>query len=249
MDQLRLAVFFTPELLNIILLHCDPLDLLRLQRVCRRFRDSIVSTRTIRRQLFLEADPSCLIVNDGASEDGDAWEKITPNNGWSAVRPNPLVVRIFRSPSDRMGYSISGETIYEKWSIENQLARWDEQKFLLVHLLQETKSSGSWSDTSASWRSMTFTQPPITHVAVFMASPRYAGEEYPRSPDFRIVSDRQGVRLGDIVDHIRARATTPFLEGAPLAIAVLNLARFERIYSACYHAFSRYKISFPSTHS
>jgi hypothetical protein len=232
------AVLSTPELLEIILLHSEPYVLIRLQQVCRRFKDHIVSTKALQRRLFIEADPSIVFTNS-MDHDHDPNPLPMKKNLADSILLNPFVGSIFSSPSDRRGFTISGEQIHEKWSLEQQATRWKEQKFLLVHLPSEKRK---WlSLPEASWRNMTLTQPPITHVAVFMGSPRYPGEETAHSPDYMVVSNPEGVRLGEILDNARERANSAFLEGAPLAIAVLQLASYERIYSACYHAFLRYR--------
>jgi hypothetical protein len=236
MAESTVTVLSIPELLDIILLYSKSLDLIRLQRVCRRLRTHIVSTKAIQRRLFLEPDPKAVLVN---SKDDGGFSNASLKKIASEVMPNPFLSFIFQPPSDRRGFTISGKQIYENWSLEHQVARWSDQKFLLVHLPPE--SNRALNSPTASWRSMTVTQPPVTHVGVLMGSPRYPGDEHPRSPDYRIISNPQGVRLGEIVDHARARANIPFLKGAPLAIAISQLASYESIYSASYYAFLRYR--------
>jgi hypothetical protein len=87
---------------------------------------------------------------------------------------------------------------------------------------------------------MTFTQPPVTSVAVFVGTSR-SENDLPRTPDYEVVRNNQGVTLGDIFDNVRGRATTPYLREAPFCIAILTLASYERVYSANYLAFFRYK--------
>jgi hypothetical protein len=224
----------TPELLDMILSFCDPLELIRLQRVCRRFQRHLSSTRALRDCTFLEVDKNAVILNDNTIKGHE--EKYS-----GTLRPNPFLKHIFRSPADRPNTGHDSNSIHEKWSIEEQLARWEEQNFVLLHLPTPLKLKEGWDTLIASWRRMTFTQPPVYGVAVFMGTPRYRDDKQPRTPDYGIVSNPEGVRLGDIYDNIRARAKTPWLEASPVAVAVLQLASYERTYSACYHAFIRYK--------
>lgn len=228
------ATLSTPELLEIILSFCEPLELIRLQRVCHRFQSHLSLTKALRDRTFLEVDKSAVILNDNTIPGHD--EKFT-----GALRPNPFLEHIFRSPADRHNTGHDGNSIHEKWSIEEQLTRWEEQNFVLLHLPRSSRVKEGWDTSIASWRRMTFTQPPVYGVAVFMGTSRYRDDKQPRTPDYSIVSNPEGVRLGDVYDNIRGRATTPWLEGAPVAVAVLQLASYERTYSACYHAFIRYK--------
>jgi hypothetical protein len=239
MGEPVMAVLSTPELLDLILLWSEPLDLVRLQCVCGPFRFHVAPTKALQRRLFLQADPVLVNTRDVDDKASSASRnELMPKD----ILPNPFMSHIFPSPSDRTGTSMSGEQIYEQWSIAEQLACWDKQKFFLLKLPLEEKLNGAMNNPETSWRSMTVSQPPVSHIAVFMAAQRYPGEEHPRSPDYQVISNSQGVRLGEIVDHARARAHSAFLKEAPLAIVGLQMASYERIYSACYNAFLRHHV-------
>ena len=229
------TVLSTPELLDIVLEHCEERELVRLQRVSRRFRQHITGTKRLRTRLCLEVDPKSIAINNKHT-DKESLGRIE-----NTLHPSIFIEDLFRSPSDRHAHNIEGEPIEEKWSIADQLARWKDQNFLLLHLPRDVDTNPTCYGPEASWRSMTLTQPPIYAVGVFMGAPRYAGDTSPRSPDYKVITNQNGVRLGDVFDNICERADTPWLKAAPLAIAVLQLASYERTYSACYHAFLRYK--------
>jgi hypothetical protein len=69
------SVFLTPELLEAIFFHLPLQDLLRVQRVCRGWRDIIAETPTLQRKLFLQPAHA----SDTQPEFNPLLQKIFPN--------------------------------------------------------------------------------------------------------------------------------------------------------------------------
>ena len=229
------AVLNTPELLDIVLHYCTAHDLLRLQCVSKRFAYHIHGSKSLKARLFLDPDINTVVVNDNQAD------KTEMQGQESIIKPDTFLEVLFQSPTDRQGHNANGELVHEKWSICEQMTRWSDNHFVLLHLPRDLESTPSKYGCGASWRKMTFTQPPVYAVGVFMGSPRHQGDTQPRTPDYQFLSNDRGVQLGEIFDNIQQRAKTPWLRHAPIAVAVLRLASYERTYSACYHAFIRYR--------
>ncbi|KAK3704411.1 hypothetical protein LTR37_013834 [Vermiconidia calcicola] len=86
------VVMNTPELREHILLFMPHTDLLRAQRICRDFRETISTTPALRRKLFREADKKCTYIT-----------RMPFTFFGRSLRPEYLTA----PPTDRMHYEVS----------------------------------------------------------------------------------------------------------------------------------------------
>ncbi|CAI6335894.1 unnamed protein product [Periconia digitata] len=152
------------EILEMILLFLPMRDLLLSQRICRYFKETIVSSKTIQRALFFE--PSHYPENPAK---------------WDILRWNPLF-------EEKLAPSFNIRIIGVSCTQEGFV-----KMVAHARLPKDASACPKWSDC-ASWKSMMITQPPATlllHPAssLFWKTPIESQAQFFHDPDGFRISD------------------------------------------------------------
>lgn len=181
-----IRVFHIPELLELILQHLPPKDILLNQRTCQSFQSTTQGSIRLRRKLFLEPDWRL---------EGRIFDAYKPGN-----RPGPkpennrLLLRAFPGcyPTItlvilRDGINSGGQTTFsrrEEWS-------WDVCMSFPAGRMPDVAPAVLYPE--ASWRQMFLSQPPCKSL--------YLVRRWQRGR-FPAIVREDGVRMGDFFDEV-----------------------------------------------
>ncbi|KAK3079196.1 hypothetical protein LTS18_005497 [Coniosporium uncinatum] len=198
------ATLDTTELLNLILLHLPGRDILRLQRVSKRWFALITNSIDLQRKLFLE--PLDFRQADGAQR----YQML-----------QSLAHTIAHDDIAKRACDFNGKTIkLRKWRPEDVV-------FMNPHLTRERTLLGPWACRPAekveSWKGMFLSQPPCKKVIVWGVAKNGGRTVFGQSrvtgagnPDERnavvIVEDGEGVTAGVLVKAVRDKYFWGMLE-------------------------------------
>ncbi|KAK5110495.1 hypothetical protein LTR85_001008 [Meristemomyces frigidus] len=173
-------VFDTTELLEAIVTELQPVDLLRGQRVCKKWRAVIQRSDTMQRKLFLKARASERVIE----------LRNTPTNGqWFWVCERDRLTKI-----TDMSFKPFFDLLFRRLDEERPRMR-------QVDFLSHT--------AAASWKTMYLTVPPLASILVglhYEATERGFAEE---NIVWYVVraQDGIGVRMGDVVGVVQEKTT------------------------------------------
>ncbi|EME81327.1 uncharacterized protein MYCFIDRAFT_81395 [Pseudocercospora fijiensis CIRAD86] len=184
----------TPELLEAILINLPIRDLFLVQRVCRLWRDSVLVSKPIKRQLFLElSDPERHRLyyvptnSDLSAIDGDRANFLDRELYHSSLRKN----YIWKPDTN----SLSNTTIYVNpiLHVIKGLIKRDINTFFATD--PNTQQTPVWNRPEASWRHMLVCSARLTTSFGFS----WGGMRWFK----RAMVDTAQWRLGDFVDELQ----------------------------------------------
>lgn len=231
-----MEVFAITELWDIILPLVDEVHLLRLQQVCRLFKNQINEDILSQQRLFLSAS--------GPVIDNTPQRTIALDTDATNVKFNPLLTKISRAPFiDWSSFLSQGRTGESHWDGAGgsphkvpKIQEWDtENHYLCIYSLTD-------GHVESRWNSMFITQPPITAVSLQLPQAKTLKEHgtgYPQDFDVR---NPTGVSIGDIVrEWKRVTKGNSYRSGAPLCIVLFAWATYERFYSTYRRVLIEYR--------
>lgn len=182
-------VFAIPELLEMILQHLPPKDLLLSQRTCRDFHATTQGSIRLRRKLFLEPDWNLEGRVFDAYKPGNKPGR-KPDNNRLLLRAFPGCYPTITLVILRDGISASGQTTFsaggrrEEWS-------WDVCMSFPADRLPEIQPAVTYPE--ASWRQMFLSQPPCKSLYLVR---RWQRGRHPA------ITREFGVRMGDFFEEV-----------------------------------------------
>ena len=149
------AVLFTTELLEMILLATPQRTILRLQGVNKYFKQTIKSSTSIDRKLFLKEDPSvseaCWVVDENQLITVVFTESVPASITTTVYAFNPLLLAPHWAGRSHVGLTaklIPGRAAIQRTDLQNPAAAWYSQMFLTKPAATEMSLRVDWEENA-----------------------------------------------------------------------------------------------------
>ncbi|QDS71250.1 hypothetical protein FKW77_000267 [Venturia effusa] len=211
-------VFSIRELWLIFLEFLPDRDVLRIQQVCRLFKDRINNDLLCQQRLFLQRE-------NGTIDNSKHRRGLFTTDAYD-LKLNPFLAHISIPPFIDWDTFVNRTKNADPRPKRPLMQAWDVgNKHICIYPIME-------GHPDSRWKHMLVTQPPVTSAT--LAVPGGTTWDDPRSqyPEHFIVFNPAGLTIGDIVQEWRkATQGNAFAAGSPLVIAIHAWASYQKFYS------------------